>query len=112
MSDRNIIRAYGFKLINNLCFGQVKVSDKSNEITAIPALLKILDIEGATITTDAMGCQSINGIIVVDSTRQEKGKHESNERRYYITSHKDKEANFMAHAIRSHWHVENKLHML
>ena len=34
---------------NNLCFGQVKVSDKSNEITAIPALIKLLDIEGATI---------------------------------------------------------------
>ena len=40
-----------------MCFGQVKVSDKSNEITAIPALLELLDIEGATVTTDAMGCQ-------------------------------------------------------
>jgi hypothetical protein len=42
---------------NNLCLGQIKVSDKSNEITAIPKLLALLDIEGATITTDAMGCQ-------------------------------------------------------
>jgi predicted transposase YbfD/YdcC len=39
---------------NNKCFGQVKVSDKSNEITAIPKLLKLLDIEGAKVTTDAM----------------------------------------------------------
>jgi predicted transposase YbfD/YdcC len=42
---------------NNLCLGQIKMSDKSNEITAIPKLLALLDIEGATITTDVMGCQ-------------------------------------------------------
>ena len=42
---------------NNLCLGQVLVDDKSNEITAIPKLIEILDIEGSTITTDAMGCQ-------------------------------------------------------
>ena len=40
-----------------LSLGQVAVSDKSNEITAIPELLKLLDIKGATITIDAMGCQ-------------------------------------------------------
>lgn len=37
--------------------GQVKTTDKSNEITAIPVLLDALLIEGATITIDAMGCQ-------------------------------------------------------
>ncbi len=37
--------------------GQVKVDDKSNEITAIPKLLKILEIEDCIITIDAMGCQ-------------------------------------------------------
>lgn len=42
---------------NNMCFGQIKMSDKSNEITAIPKLLKLLDIEDATVTTDAMGTQ-------------------------------------------------------
>jgi hypothetical protein len=50
---------------NNLCFGQVKVSGKSNEITAIPKLLKLLDIEGATTTTDAMGCQFAIGDQIV-----------------------------------------------
>jgi predicted transposase YbfD/YdcC len=185
----HLVSAWSVK--NNLCFGQVKVSDKSNEITAIPKLLKLLDIEGATITTDAMGCQfaigdqiveekghyvlalkgdqgefhedvklfmdthlktkfvnvahsvsksvdgehgriaqrevwhtadvqwlierhprwqSIKGIIMVNSTRQETGQEETNEHRYYITSHADKSAEFLAHAIRSHWHVENKLH--
>jgi len=185
----HLVSAWSVK--NNLCFGQVKVSDKSNEITAIPALIKMLDIEGATITTDAMGCQfaignqivaakanyvlalkgnqgefhddikffldtqlksgftgvshtmfksvdgehgrieqrtvwvttdidwlieshprwkSVKAIAVVDSTRQEKGKDETNEKRYYISSHEDKTAEFIADAIRSHWHVENKLH--
>ena len=40
-----------------LVLGQVKTATKSNEITAIPALLDALDIKGATITIDAMGCQ-------------------------------------------------------
>jgi predicted transposase YbfD/YdcC len=42
---------------NRLVLGQVKVDDKSNEITAIPQLLKMLDLTGATVTIDAMGCQ-------------------------------------------------------
>ena len=41
----------------NLCLGQYKTSDKSNEITAIPALLDLLEIKGCVITIDAMGCQ-------------------------------------------------------
>ena len=42
---------------NKLVLGQVKVDDKSNEITVIPKLLSRLDIAGAVITIDAMGCQ-------------------------------------------------------
>jgi predicted transposase YbfD/YdcC len=40
-----------------LSLGQVAVDDKSNEITAIPELLDVLDIKGAFVTIDAMGCQ-------------------------------------------------------
>jgi predicted transposase YbfD/YdcC len=40
-----------------LTLGQVAVDDKSNEITAIPKLLQLLDLEGALVTIDAMGCQ-------------------------------------------------------
>lgn len=40
-----------------LVLGQTKVSEKSNEITAIPELLEWLDVKGATVTIDAMGCQ-------------------------------------------------------
>ncbi|WP_414530935.1 ISAs1 family transposase [Nodularia chucula] len=42
---------------HRLVLGQTKVSDKSNEITAIPALLEMLDISGCIITIDAMGTQ-------------------------------------------------------
>lgn len=41
----------------HLSLAQIKVEDKSNEIVAVPELLKMLDIEGKTITIDAMGCQ-------------------------------------------------------
>jgi len=40
-----------------LCLGQVKVEEKSNEITAVPVLLKMLDIRGCLVTADAMNCQ-------------------------------------------------------
>src|SRR5436190_5160983 len=46
-----------FATRQRLVLGQVKVADKSNEIVAIPALLKMLVIEGAIVTIDAMGCQ-------------------------------------------------------
>jgi predicted transposase YbfD/YdcC len=42
---------------NHLTLGQVATDAKSNEITAIPELLKLLDLEGAVVTIDAMGCQ-------------------------------------------------------
>jgi predicted transposase YbfD/YdcC len=184
----HLVSAWSVK--NNMCFGQIKVSDKSNEITAIPKLLKLIDIEDATVTTDAMGTQhkigdqiveekgnyvlalkgnqgefhediklfldthlqdeftkiehdvfshingdhgrietrkvwlisdvewlierhprwkSIRGIAMIESWREVGGK-ETYERRYYITSHHDKSAEFIAKTIRGHWHVENKLH--
>lgn len=42
---------------NRLVLGQVKVDDKSNEITAIPNLLKVLSLNDCIVTIDAMGCQ-------------------------------------------------------
>lgn len=42
---------------NNVVLGQVKVPDKSNEITAVPRLLDMLDLAGSIVTIDAMGCQ-------------------------------------------------------
>lgn len=188
MSATHLVSAWSVE--NNFCLGQVKVADKSNEITAIPILLELLDIEGATVTTDAMGCQfkigeqivqknadyvlglkgnqgeffddvklfldshletqftrvahsvnrsvdadhgriesrevwltsdvnwlverhprwsSVQSIAVVCSAREVNGER-SDEQHYYISSHKDKDAEFIAAAIRNHWHIENKLH--
>lgn len=42
---------------NGLVLGQLKVADKSNEITAVPELLRVLELSGCIVTTDAMGCQ-------------------------------------------------------
>jgi predicted transposase YbfD/YdcC len=42
---------------NRVVFGQVAVADKSNEITAIPKLLELMDLKGAVVTIDAMGTQ-------------------------------------------------------
>lgn len=184
----HLVSAWSVK--NGLCFGQVKVSDKSNEITAIPRLLALLDIEGTTITTDAMGCQhtiakqivdakgdyviaikgnkgefyddvkhfmdvqitqkshplmdeystidgdhgrieqrqlwvtsdvdwlierhpkwrTVKSLAAVESIREVQGQKSSIERRYFISSHQGVSAEFMGYAIRSHWHVENRLH--
>jgi predicted transposase YbfD/YdcC len=43
---------------NSISLGQVIVDEKSNEITAIPKLLKMLEISGCLVTIDAMGCQT------------------------------------------------------
>ena len=42
---------------NGLALGQLKVADKSNEITAVPELLRVLELAGCIVTLDAMGCQ-------------------------------------------------------
>ena len=171
-----------------LSLGQVAVDDKSNEIIAIPRLLRMLNIRGATITSDAMGCQTqiaaqiieqegdyvlavkgnqeklhedvkrvmdevrqpinaahvgyfestekghgrietrkvwstdrvdwlhekdrwkgLAGVTLVESKRTQ-GQTTTTECRYYITSRKGTDAKYMAHAIRSHWAIENTQH--
>ena len=49
-----------------LVLGQVAVQDKENEIVAIPRLLRLIDLRGATITIDAMGCQTAIAAAIVD----------------------------------------------
>jgi predicted transposase YbfD/YdcC len=43
---------------NHLVLGQMKVDEKSNEITAIPQILEVLEVSGCIVTIDAMGCQT------------------------------------------------------
>jgi hypothetical protein len=44
--------------MNHISLGQVVTDEKSNEITAIPKLLQLIEISGALVTIDAMGCQT------------------------------------------------------
>jgi predicted transposase YbfD/YdcC len=56
---------------NGLTLGQVACEEKSNEITAIPELLKLLSLKGCTVTIDAMGCQTE----IVEEIRQQRGHY-------------------------------------
>jgi predicted transposase YbfD/YdcC len=60
-----IVMVSAWATANHLVLGQVKVDDKSNEITAVPELLRALDISGCIITTDAMGCQKEIASLIV-----------------------------------------------
>lgn len=62
-SALHVVSAYACG--NRLCLAQQVVAEKSNEITAIPALLKLLTVKDCIITIDAMGCQkNIAGAII------------------------------------------------
>src|SRR5258706_521419 len=52
---------------NGLVLGQLKVEDKSNEITAVPELLRVLELNGCIVTVDAMGCQKKIAKEIVES---------------------------------------------
>lgn len=166
---------------NQITLGQLAVAEKTNEITAIPELLDVLDVSGSTVTIDAMGCQKkiaekviergadyvlglkgnqhdllddvkfyFSNEAVVHTSKREKdhGRVEcrtfyletnidwlsqrsawtglnsvgmvktnvlrqntgeiTEECRYYLTSLTD--VNDFAHAVRSHWSIENQLH--
>jgi len=56
---------------NGLTLGQVACEEKSNEITAIPELLKLLSLKGTTVTIDAMGCQTE----IASQIREQKGHY-------------------------------------
>jgi predicted transposase YbfD/YdcC len=51
---------------NRMVLGQIKTKEKSNEITAIPELLALLELEGCIVTIDAMGCQKAIAEAIID----------------------------------------------
>lgn len=55
-----------FSVANGVVMGQLKTDAKSNEITAIPELLALLDIQGALVTIDAMGTQADIAHTIID----------------------------------------------
>lgn len=81
-----------FSSANGLCLGQVKVDEKSNEITAVPALLEMLDVSGAVVTADALNTQKEIAARVIDKGADFclalKGNHPAlhDEARLYVES--------------------------
>ena len=75
---------------NHISLGQVCVDEKSNEITAIPKLLELVEISGAFVTIDAMGCQTAIAEKIV-----EEGGH-------YVLAVKDNQPK-LSEAIRAHF---------
>jgi predicted transposase YbfD/YdcC len=63
-SPIHLVHAWGIE--NNICLGQIKAQTKSNEITAIPELLDLLDAKGSIITIDAMGTQTAIAAKIID----------------------------------------------
>ncbi|GHT47648.1 H repeat-associated protein YdcC [Bacteroidia bacterium] len=57
---------HAWSVENNICLGQLKTATKSNEITAIPELLDLLDVKGSIITIDAMGTQRAIAEKIID----------------------------------------------
>jgi predicted transposase YbfD/YdcC len=70
--------------VHHLVLGQVAVEGKSNEITAIPQLLELLELHGAVVTIDAMGCQKE----IAAKIRERRG--------HYILAVKDNQPNLLA----------------
>jgi predicted transposase YbfD/YdcC len=187
IGKRAIHMVSAFVCGHGITLGQWKTEEKSNEITAIPELIKVLELKGATVTLDAMGCQKdiaqaivdkeahyvlglkgnqgtlsqrvkdffdqtqwhnyegfsnwgvrsqvsghgridtrrcvalpcddwdgieawagLKSIVMIESIRQT-DNGVSSEKRYYISS-LEPDSKKLAHAIRSHWEVENRLH--
>lgn len=76
-----------YECTKGILLGQVKTEEKSNEITAIPELLKIIDVKDAMVTIDAMGCQT-----KIASDIRERGGH-------YIIALKGNQGTLHAEAI-------------
>lgn len=64
VSAIHVVSAFSCRL--GLTLGQVKTEAKSNEIAAVPLLIDMLDLRGATVTLDAMGCQKALAEQIVD----------------------------------------------
>lgn len=104
---------------NGLALGQVRVDEKSNEITAIPRLLEMIDVKGRIITTDAMGCQRDVAKRIIDKKGDYvfclKGNQESlhEEVKYFFdecraANYEDVEHNYFESVEKDHGRIETR----
>ena len=71
---------------NSCVLGQIKTSEKSNEITAIPKLLSMLEISGCIVTIDAMGCQKEIASKILEKEAQSSHMSSSRKRGSFIST--------------------------
>jgi predicted transposase YbfD/YdcC len=91
---------------NGLTLGQVACEEKSNEITAIPELLTLLNLKGCTVTIDAMGCQTE----IVEGIREQKGHYVLAAKDNQPTLHADLEQVFEDGLNRDFADVDHDMH--
>ena len=109
-----------FAAANELVLGQIKVNAKSNEITAIPELLELLEIRGCLVTIDAMGCQRDIASKIVDkgadyllAVKGNQGKlHEAFEKHFSSEKINDWKGNSFKTTEKSHGRLELRLHIV
>ncbi len=96
----------------NLCLGQIAVDEHSNEITAVPKLLEMLELSGAVVTLDAMHCQKGTAQAIRDQEAHYiltvKGNQESLERTIATEFERYSQDNNRDHRVRSHKTTERK----
>ena len=98
---------------NHLLLGQVKVDEKSNEITAIPALLEMLALGGATVTIDAIGTQTEIARAIVDQGADYVLAVKENQGHLYedvVATFRDAEARQFEHVPHTYAKTTNKGH--
>lgn len=66
LGKRAIHMVSAFASEQGLTLGQIKTAQKSNEITAIPQLLAMLELRGSIVTIDSMGCQTDIARVIVE----------------------------------------------
>ena len=95
-----------FATETRLCLRQVSIDDKSNEIPAVPVLLKLLELDGATVTLDAMHCQVETAKAVVDAGADYvltvKGNQESLHQQLFELFSEYGEQNYQVEGLRKH----------
>ena len=109
-----------FAAANNVVLGQIKTDQKSNEITAIPALIDLLDLRGCLVTLDAMGCQRDIAKKIVDkgadyllAVKGNQGKlHDAFENHFSMDKINNWEGETYRTEEKSHGRMESRLYLV
>ena len=93
--DKAAIHMVSGATANRLVLGQRQVDAKSNAITAMPQLLKLLELEGSIVTIDAMGCQKQIAKQIIDRNAE------------YVLGLKDNQGNLLAEVQQLFAHAQS-----